>query len=143
MVDRRKAFNLISSRDHYQRSSPSRISDTPQAAFQPAQYLSSSLVEWSCAVVITTTPRCSGYHFFFNHSYESFCFSITAPLVIFGFGLNKKHWTTDSCLHCCTTTSIDHWIPKVLLFSDFTQTFFFLKFFLLKELVLTTFSNSL
>ena len=28
MVDRRKAFSLISSRDHCQRSSPSRISDT-------------------------------------------------------------------------------------------------------------------
>ena len=30
MVDRRKAFSLISSRDHCQRSSPSRISDTPR-----------------------------------------------------------------------------------------------------------------
>ena len=29
MVDRRKAFSLISSQDHCQRSSPSRISDTP------------------------------------------------------------------------------------------------------------------
>ena len=29
MVDRRKALSLISSRDHYQKSSPSRISDTP------------------------------------------------------------------------------------------------------------------
>ena len=56
MVDRRKAFSLISSRDHCQRSSPSRISDTPRAGFEPAQNLSSDLVEWSCAVVITTTP---------------------------------------------------------------------------------------
>ena len=31
MVDRRKAFSLIFSWDHCQRSSPSRISDTPQA----------------------------------------------------------------------------------------------------------------
>ena len=30
---RRKAFSLISSQDHCQRSSPSRISDTPQAGF--------------------------------------------------------------------------------------------------------------
>ena len=29
IVDRRKAFSLISSRDHCQRSSPLRISDTP------------------------------------------------------------------------------------------------------------------
>ena len=57
MIDRRKAFSLTSSRDHCQRSSPSRISDMPQAGFEPAQNLSSGLVEWSCAVVITTTPR--------------------------------------------------------------------------------------
>ena len=57
MVDRRKAFSLISSRDHCQRSSPSRISDTPRAGFEDAQNLSSGLVEWSCAVVIITTPR--------------------------------------------------------------------------------------
>ena len=41
MVDRRKALSLISSRDHCQRSSPSRISDTPQTGFEPAQNLSS------------------------------------------------------------------------------------------------------
>ena len=57
MVDRRKAFSLISSRDHCQRSSPSWISDTPRAGFELAQNLSSGFVEWSCAVVITTTPR--------------------------------------------------------------------------------------
>ena len=57
MVDRRKTSSLISSRDHCQRSSPSRISDTPQAGFEPAQNLSLGLVEWSCAVGITTTPR--------------------------------------------------------------------------------------
>ena len=56
MVNQRKVFSLISSWDHCQRSSPSRISDTPQAGFEPAQNLSSGLVEWSCAVVITTTP---------------------------------------------------------------------------------------
>ena len=37
MVDRRKALSLISSRDHCQRFSPSRISDTPRARFEPAQ----------------------------------------------------------------------------------------------------------
>ena len=52
-----KAFSLISSWDHCQRSSPPQISNTPQAEFEPAQNLSSGLVEWSCAVVITTTPR--------------------------------------------------------------------------------------
>ena len=57
MVDRRKAFSLISSRDRCQRSSPSRISDTPQAGFEPVQNISSGLVEWSCVVVVTTTQR--------------------------------------------------------------------------------------
>ena len=54
MVDWRKAFSLISSWGHCQRSSPSRI---PWAGLEPAQNLSSGLVECSCAVVITTTPR--------------------------------------------------------------------------------------
>ena len=55
MVDWRKAFSLISSRDHCQRSSPSRISNTAQTDFEPAQNLRSGLSEWSCAVVGTTT----------------------------------------------------------------------------------------
>ena len=62
MVDQRKALSLISSRDHCQRSSPLRISDTPRAGFEPAQNLSSGLVEWNCAVVITTTPRLHKTH---------------------------------------------------------------------------------
>ena len=52
-----KGEKPYSSRDHYQRSLPSRISDTLRAGFEPAQNLSSGLVEWSCTVVITTTPR--------------------------------------------------------------------------------------
>ena len=58
MVDQRKALSLISSWDHCQRSSPSRIFDMPQAGFESVQNLSSGFVEWSCAVVITTTPGC-------------------------------------------------------------------------------------
>ena len=57
LVDRRKAFSLISSRNHCQRSSPSQISDMPRAGFEPAQNLSSDLVARGCAEVITTTPR--------------------------------------------------------------------------------------
>ena len=56
MVNRGKAFSLISTRDHCQRSTPSQISDTPRAGFETAQNLSSGLVDWSCEVVITTTP---------------------------------------------------------------------------------------
>ena len=40
-----KAFSLISSRDHCQRSLPSQIFDTPPAGFEPAQYLSSGFVK--------------------------------------------------------------------------------------------------
>ena len=57
MVDRRKAFRLISSQGHCQKSSPSPISDTQRVGFEPAQNLSSGLVERSRALVITTTPR--------------------------------------------------------------------------------------
>ena len=45
MADRRKVFSLISSLDHCQRSSPSHISDTSRAGFEPARNLSSDLVE--------------------------------------------------------------------------------------------------
>ena len=45
MVDRRKACSLISSWGHCQRFSPSRISDTPPAGFEPALNLSLGLVE--------------------------------------------------------------------------------------------------
>ena len=45
MVHRRKAFSLISSRAYCQRSSPSQISDTPRAVFEPAQNLSLGFVE--------------------------------------------------------------------------------------------------
>ena len=57
VIDRRKVYSLISSRDHCQRSSQSRISDTPRAGFEPAQSPSSGIDEWSCAVVIATAPR--------------------------------------------------------------------------------------
>ena len=57
MVDQRKTFSLISSRDHCQRFSPWRISNTPRPGFEPAQNLSSGLDEWSCLVVVTTTLR--------------------------------------------------------------------------------------
>ena len=40
MIDQQKAFSLISSPDHCQRSSPSQISHMQQAGFEPAQNLS-------------------------------------------------------------------------------------------------------
>ena len=46
MVDWRKAFSLVSSWDHCQRSSPLQIYDKLWASLQPAQNLSSGLVEW-------------------------------------------------------------------------------------------------
>ena len=58
MVDRRKAFSLISNQDHCQRSSPSQISHTLRVGFEPAQNMSSDLVELSCGVVITITLWC-------------------------------------------------------------------------------------
>ena len=51
-----RCLRLISSRDHCQRFSLSQISNTPRAGFEPAQNLNSDFVQWSCPVVITTTP---------------------------------------------------------------------------------------
>ena len=51
MVDQQKAFTLISSWHHCQRSSPSWISNMLRAGFEPVQNLISGLVEWSCAAV--------------------------------------------------------------------------------------------
>ena len=45
MVDRTKAFSLISSRDHCQRFLPSQIFQMLRAAFEPAQNLISGFVE--------------------------------------------------------------------------------------------------
>ena len=45
MVDQQEAFSLISSWDHCQRSSPSQISNTLRAGFEPAQNQSSGFVE--------------------------------------------------------------------------------------------------
>ena len=42
MVDQQKAFSLISSQDHCQRSSPLRISHMPRVGFEPVQNLSSA-----------------------------------------------------------------------------------------------------
>ena len=53
----KKAISLISSRDHCLRSSPSRISEMPQAEHEPAQNLISGFVELSFPVRITTIPQ--------------------------------------------------------------------------------------
>ena len=58
MVDQRKTFSLTYSPDHCQRS-----------GFEPAQNLSSDLVEWCCAVVITTGPRCHNGFMRFKFDY--------------------------------------------------------------------------
>ena len=85
MVDRRKAFSLISSRGHCQRSSPSRISDRPRAGFELAQNLSSGLVEWSCTVVTTTTPRRHNLSPYPNHK-------------------QFKYWEEDTLTPCFSNT---------------------------------------
>ena len=57
MVDRRKAFSLISNRDHCHIFSPSEISDKPVTGYEPAPNLGSGFFDESCTVMITTTPR--------------------------------------------------------------------------------------
>ena len=94
MVDWWKAFSLISSRDHCQRSSPSRISDTLRAGFEPAQNLSSDFVDWSCAVVISTTPRRIWLQKYLNFG---------KTLVFEGVSTASKLFSSlDSCLYDVT-----------------------------------------
>ena len=52
-----KISSVFFNRNHCQKSSLSRISNRSQAGIEPAQNLSSGLVEQSYAIVITTTPR--------------------------------------------------------------------------------------
>ena len=69
-VNRRKALSFISSRDHCQRSSPSRISHTQWAGFEPAQILSQGFVEWSSMVLYQVVSNnllyiiCHNYYVF-------------------------------------------------------------------------------
>ena len=55
MANQQKAFSHFSSQDHFQWSSQLRITNMPQAGFEPAQNLSSGFDEWSCEVAKTTT----------------------------------------------------------------------------------------
>ena len=63
MVDRRRRLTLFPVGTNCQRSSPLQISDTLRAGFEAAENLSSGLVEWSCVVVINTTPQ----RYYYNH----------------------------------------------------------------------------
>ena len=57
LTDERRLVLFPARTIYCQRSSPSCISDSPRAGIEPAQSLNSGLVEWGCAVVITTTLR--------------------------------------------------------------------------------------
>ena len=83
IVDRRKTFSLISSQDHCQRSSPSRIPDMQRAGFEPAQNLSSGLVELSCAVVIMATVNKLKYVLFLRKLQAIDLQNRTSSLVFF------------------------------------------------------------
>ena len=101
IIDRKKGIFLSSSYNHLfeninwfsipkfgvnvvQRSSPSRISDTPLAEFKLAKILSSRFVEWT-AVVITTTHSATSdlltklfiqNSFFINYTVNHFCLRV-------------------------------------------------------------------
>ena len=62
MVDRRKMFSLISTRDHCQRSSPRQNSDTVSRIWicAESEFRICGTNEWSSAIVITTTTLLDG-----------------------------------------------------------------------------------
>ena len=96
LTDERR-LALFLSRDYCQISSPSWIYDT-RAGFEPAQNLSSGLVEWSCAVAITAIPwhhLCSSDNHYTTASLVAF--SIQKVLYLLLCFQYKK--SGDSC--CC------------------------------------------
>ena len=113
MVNRRKPLGHIPSRDHFQRSLPSQIFDKPRVGFEPPRNMSSSFAEWSCAVVITTTPRCSDYNHWKNHAkyfyVYFFYFLISSDIFIFlvywlPHELAKLRTRVLICLLACVLT---------------------------------------
>ena len=79
MVNRRKAFSLISSWDHCQRSSPSWISDTPQAGQLPLRHKINMFF-----------LHFEGFFFFFFLNVENWGVCYRAVL-IWGLGLIRGH----------------------------------------------------
>ena len=95
MVERRKTFSLISGGDNCQTSSPSRIFDTPRTGFEPAQSMSSGLVERSCTVVITTTPPC---HRIIHYIDKSLLFVTAKRCIIFPISSAVFRWKCISAI---------------------------------------------
>ena len=129
MVDRRKAFSLISIRDHCQRSSPWRIFDTPLAGFDPVQSLSSGLVEWSRSDNhYTTAPQMKYISYEIYMLWNIYPAEISSPyptprLILFPlthtfmlqFGieknfLNVNEWQNRTCP--CQVSIIPSWQSK-------------------------------
>ena len=55
----------LTSRNHCQRSSLLQFFGTTQVGFEPAQNMSSNFVEWSCAILITTSHGVTSHCIFF------------------------------------------------------------------------------
>ena len=88
MVNRQKAFSLISSRERCQSSSPSQIYDTPRAGFAPAQNLLSWMKLCNIDNHYTTVPHA----LFFIH-----CF--TGAIQCFTGIIDMILLVSESCWH--------------------------------------------
>ena len=97
MADRRKAFSLISSREHCQRSSPSRILNTPRAGWKYTcrnihwfyQHYQSGKVIFQVAVLMTENLLLS----LINYGQRNMCQICGFPghyTVQYGGGLKKS-----------------------------------------------------
>ena len=95
-------------------------SDMPRAGFEPAQNLSSGLVEWSCAVVITATLRCHNATIYDSKKFLTRASSIEDLLSFFD---NLKLIKINDILrvllwnYCCTASQIGY----LLLFASLIQ----------------------
>ena len=119
MVNIWKVFSLISSRDHCQRSSPSRISDLPQAGFEPAHqaYRLQKPIDFHwCKNVLLELFSLQTCLFFFTKWWNS----------LKTFVVHKPHFyqtffLTDWCyMHCKNTVEIFsiYWNVLLQIFSN-------------------------
>ena len=96
MVDRRKAFSLISSRDHCQRSSPSRISNTPRAGFRLSWMMLCSSDNRYHGTIIGTGITCNKMSCYMHDSacrwliFDNFWYYFNVMLNIFEFSHVKE-----------------------------------------------------
>ena len=103
-----------------QRSSQLRFSIMLWAGFEPAEDLSSGLVEWSCAVVTNTKAQCHYYNHYTTVLYvERLGYEFATIFVTF---VCISYFTLQICVHLTRDTFLVSREKKVKKFAYFYKT---------------------